>query len=146
MFKGVTQTSKTLFKIPYTWLEVCWVSGIVKLIHLNLDLIESPKIGMRANYELKKVTDESLPVAAPSAHSGFGKGSLGLGLYVIKIIIGTSVCDNNHSLIIVTQVVAMAQKKVVCYKPQSFRAQTSLLLPPTSSPFYCHPNFQASMA
>ena len=62
---------------------------------------------MRANYELKKVTDESLPATVPSAHSGFGKGSL--GLYVIKIIIiGTSVWDNNHSLTIVTQVVAMA--------------------------------------
>ena len=97
-------------------------------------------MGMRANYELKNVTDESLPATAPSAHSGFGKGSL--GLYVIKIIIGTSVCDNNHSLTIVTQVVAMTQRKVVCYKPQSFRAQTSLLLPPTSSPFFAIPIFK----
>ena len=53
--------------------------------------------------------DESLPATAPSADSGFSKGSL--GLYVIKIIIGTSVCDNKHSLTIVTQVVAMAQRE-----------------------------------
>ena len=78
--------------------------------------MEFPKIGMRANYELKKVTDESLPATAPSAHSGFGKGSL--GLYVIKIIIGTSVCDNNHGLIIVTQVAAMAQKENCALKPE----------------------------
>ena len=64
---------------------------------------------MRDNYELKKVTDESLPATAPSAHLGFGKGSL--GIYVTKITIGTSVSDNNHSLTIVTQVVAMAQRE-----------------------------------
>ena len=65
---------------------------------------------MRANYELKKVIDDiSLPAAAPSAHSVFSKGSL--GLYVMIITIGTSVCDNNHSLTILTQVVAMAQRE-----------------------------------
>ena len=37
------------------------------------------------------------------------KGSL--GLYVIKIIIGPSVCDNKHSLTNVRQVVAMAQRE-----------------------------------
>ena len=79
------------------------------MIHLNLNLIQFPKIGMRAYYELKKVTDESLPATVSSAHSGFRKGSL--VLYVIKIIIGTSVCDNNHGLTIVTQVVAMAQRE-----------------------------------
>ena len=61
---------------------------------------------MRANYEPKKVIDESLPA---TAHSGFSKGSL--GLYVIKIIIIASVFDNNHSLTIVTQVVEMAQRE-----------------------------------
>ena len=34
-------------------------------------------------------------------------------------MIGTSVCDNNHSLTIVTQVVAMAQRrKIVLHKPE----------------------------
>ena len=71
---------------------------------------------MRAIYEPKKVIDESLPETAPSPHSGFSKGSL--GLYVIIVIIGTSVCDNNHSLTIVTQVVAMVlRRKIVRYKP-----------------------------
>ena len=50
-----------------------------------------------------------MPATAPSAYSGFSKGSL--GTYVIKIIIGASVCDNKHSLTIVTQVVAMAQRE-----------------------------------
>ena len=53
--------------------------------------------------------DESLPATAPSAHSGFSKGSL--DFYVIKIIIGTSVCDDKYSLTIVTQVVAIAQRE-----------------------------------
>ena len=65
---------------------------------------------MRAYYELKKVTDESLPATVSSAHSGVRKGSL--VLYVIKIIIGTSVCDNKHGrLTIVTKVEAMAQRE-----------------------------------
>ena len=50
-----------------------------------------------------------MSATALSTHSGFSKGSL--GLYVIKIIIGTSVYDNKHSLTIVTQVVAMAQRE-----------------------------------
>ena len=68
---------------------------------------------MRANYEPKKVIDESLPATAPSAHSGFSKGSLSLYviIIIIIIIIETSVCDNNHSLTILTQVVAMAQRE-----------------------------------
>ena len=53
--------------------------------------------------------DESLPATVPSTHSGFRKGSL--GLYVTVIIIVTFVCDNNHSLTIVTQVVAMTQRE-----------------------------------
>ena len=51
----------------------------------------------------------SLPATAPSAYSGFRKGSL--GLYVIQIIMGTSVRDNKHSLTIVSQVVTMAQRE-----------------------------------
>ena len=50
---------------------------------------------MRAN-EPKIVIDESLPVTAPPAHSGFSKGSLGLYGMVI-IITERSVCDENHS-------------------------------------------------
>ena len=71
---------------------------------------------MRANYEPKKVIDESLPAIAPSAHSGSSKGSL--GLYVIKIIIGTSVCHNKHSLTILTQVVVMAQRENLAIRPE----------------------------
>ena len=54
-----------------------------------------------------KVIGESLPATVPSAHSGFSKGSL--GLYVVIIIIRTSVCDQNHALSIRLQVVAMAK-------------------------------------
>ena len=39
----------------------------------------------------QKVTEESLPATAPSAHSGFNRGSL--GLCAIVIIIETSVCE-----------------------------------------------------
>ena len=56
-------------------------------------VIGSPKIGMRAN-EAKTNLGESLPATAPSVHSGFSKGSLGLS--VLIVIIGTSVCDKNH--------------------------------------------------
>ena len=48
-----------------------------------------------------KVLDKSLPATALSAHSGFSKGSL--GLYVIIIIIGTSVCDNNQHVVMMEQ-------------------------------------------
>ena len=51
--------------------------------------------------------NESLPATASSTHSGFSKGSL--GLFVMIVIIGTSVSDKNHSLAIIAQVVAMAQ-------------------------------------
>ena len=44
----------------------------------------------------------------PSAHSGFSKGSL--GPYVMIIIIISCVCDNNHGLTIVTQLVGMARR------------------------------------
>ena len=55
-----------------------------------------------------KVIDESLPSTAPSAHLGLSKASQ--GLYVIIVIIGTSVSDENHSLTFSTsQVRAMAQ-------------------------------------
>ena len=54
-----------------------------------------------------KFIDASLSATAPSAHSGFSKGSI--GLYVIMMIIETSVCDKNHSLTIKSQVVVMAQ-------------------------------------
>ena len=75
---------------------------------------------MRANYGAQKVIDKSLPATAPSAHSGFSEGSPGLYVIItIIIIIGTSVCDDNHSLTIVTQVVAMVQRrKIVHYKPE----------------------------
>ena len=56
---------------------------------------------------ISKSIDESLLARAPSAHSGFSKGSL--VLYVIVIIIGTSVCDTDNSLTGPTQDVAMAQ-------------------------------------
>ena len=40
-------------------------------------------------------------------------------IIIIITIIGTSVCYNNHSLTIVTQVVVMAQRrKIVHYKPE----------------------------
>ena len=51
--------------------------------------------------------DESLPVTAQSADSGFSKGSL--AFYVIITEVGTSVCDKNHSLAIKAQVVALEQ-------------------------------------
>ena len=51
--------------------------------------------------------DESLPATAPSAHPGFSKGSL--GPHVTIIMIGTSVCNKNHSLTMISQVVAMTQ-------------------------------------
>ena len=55
--------------------------------------------------------DESLPATAPTAHSGFSKGNL--GLHVI-ITIGTSVCDKSHSLTISTSVIVMAQQEKSC--------------------------------
>ena len=63
---------------------------------------------MRANYEPEKL-ETNLCQQQLHQHTGFSKGSL--GLYVIKILIGTSVCGNKHSLTIVTQVVAMAQRE-----------------------------------
>ena len=50
-----------------------------------------------------------MPATAPPAHSGFGKGNL--GLYVMIIVIGTSVCDKNYSFTIGTPVMAMAQRE-----------------------------------
>ena len=52
------------------------------------------------------------PIFASHSSISFSKGSL--SLYVIKILIGTSVCDNKHSLTIVTQVVGMAQREKSC--------------------------------
>ena len=53
---------------------------------------------------------QTLPVTAPSAHSDFSKGSLGLYVIIIIIVVvGTSVFDKNHSLTNRTQGVAMAQ-------------------------------------
>ena len=61
---------------------------------------------MRANYEPKKLKTN---LCQPQLHHASAKGSLGLCVIEIKIV--TSVCDNNHSLTIVTQVLAMAQRE-----------------------------------
>ena len=63
---------------------------------------------MRANYEPKKLWTNLCQPQLHQLTQASAKGSL--GLYVIKIIIVTSVCDNNHSLTIVIQVVVMVQR------------------------------------
>ena len=50
--------------------------------------------------------DKSLPATAPPDHSGFSKGDL--GLYVIILIIGASVCNKNDSPFIALPDMAIA--------------------------------------
>ena len=69
-------------------------------------------------------------------HTGFSKGSL--GLYVIKILIGTSVCDNKHSLTIVTQVVLTGQREKSCVI--DLRVDSSI--PAEQLPIFFHNVFQ----
>ena len=64
---------------------------------------------MRANYEPKKLETNLCQPQLHQLTQASAKGSL--GLRVVKIIIVTSVCDNNHSLTIVTEVVAMVQRE-----------------------------------
>ena len=59
-----------------------------------------------------KIIDESLPATAPPDHLGFRKGSL--SLYVITVI-GTFVCDKNHSLTVTTPVGRWLDGKAVHY-------------------------------
>ena len=54
--------------------------GIGSYINLSVFFINAEWLGWA-----QKVIDESLPATAPSAHSGFGKGRLGLHVMIIII-------------------------------------------------------------